>query len=483
MTTAIAVRFPTGRYHATPWGRSVNEAAVEWPPSPWRLLRALYATWRWRAPTLAAAEVEPVLSALVAAPSYRLPRHVEGHTRHYYPDAAFGTDKVFDPFAAVDAAAEVVLRWPVDLDLAGRGVLDQLCDLLPYLGRADSLCQARLLPSEEVTALPVTGWCEPGETGGLDSPAVRVLAPVPPLDLAALVTTTAAVRKAGRTAPVGARWISYPASPSAVRPPLNPVRRSSAARPTAMTFSVDAPALPSHRQAVLYGDALRHAALKRRSEGSTTLSGREIRTAQPGVAEGPVRRDNHRHAHYLFLDSDGDRLLDTAVVWAPEGLAEQDVIALGGLRRLTSGQPGFRAIRVAAVAAGRVETVAPSLVGPAERWRSDTPFAPYRHAGKRSLEDFLANELARELSIRGLPLLVEWRLVKGDWLSYRRRRPTRDPARPEQAPSEGARRRRTTPADEHRAYGVELVFAEPTVGPVALGALSHFGLGLFLPVG
>ncbi len=37
----LELRFPAGRFHATPWGRHVNEGAVEWPPSPWRLMRAL----------------------------------------------------------------------------------------------------------------------------------------------------------------------------------------------------------------------------------------------------------------------------------------------------------------------------------------------------------------------------------------------------------------------------------------------------------
>ena len=50
MPTTIAIRFPLGRYHATPWDRSVNEGAVEWPPSPWRLLRALVASYRNFAP-------------------------------------------------------------------------------------------------------------------------------------------------------------------------------------------------------------------------------------------------------------------------------------------------------------------------------------------------------------------------------------------------------------------------------------------------
>ena len=47
--TVLELRFPAGRYHATPWGRHVNEGAVEWPPSPWRIVRALIATWYLKA--------------------------------------------------------------------------------------------------------------------------------------------------------------------------------------------------------------------------------------------------------------------------------------------------------------------------------------------------------------------------------------------------------------------------------------------------
>ena len=48
----IKLNFPAGRMHATPWGRHVNEGAVEWPPSPWRILRALVATWHLKAMTV-----------------------------------------------------------------------------------------------------------------------------------------------------------------------------------------------------------------------------------------------------------------------------------------------------------------------------------------------------------------------------------------------------------------------------------------------
>jgi CRISPR-associated protein Csb2 len=453
MSTVVALRFPTGRYHATPWGRAVNEAAIEWPPSPWRLLRALYATWQSRASYLDAASVETALAALAQAPSFRLPRHSEAHTRHYYPDADYGTDKVFDPFAALDPAADVVIRWQTSLDEQSRAVVTRLCRLLPYLGRADSLCQARLLTREDAHELPMDGWFDPGDIGTLDRPATRVLAPNPPLDLPALLATTTAVRRGGRTTPPGARWLSYPAAMPARPPALRrvpPVRMTVAGVRFALTGQVR----PSHHHAVLYGHVLRRAAMSHAAD-STRLSGR---------VNDDVRSDGHAHAHFLFIDEDGDGLLDAAVVWAPEGLAETDVEALTRIDRLRFGEPGFRPLRMAVEASGSMPDLLPAAwVGPSLRWRSVTPFAPYRYPKKRQLaSDFLSAEVGRELATRALPAASAVRQTAGSWLNFRRRRTLQDP--------------------ELKGFGLELTFDEPVDGPLALGALSHFGLGLFRPV-
>ncbi len=70
----ISVSFPSGRFHATPWGRHVNEGAPEWPPSPWRFLRALVATWKRKLDDqLSQADVELLLRALIAPPQLLLP--------------------------------------------------------------------------------------------------------------------------------------------------------------------------------------------------------------------------------------------------------------------------------------------------------------------------------------------------------------------------------------------------------------------------
>src|SRR5260221_2417249 len=68
---AIGLRFLSGRFHATPWGRHVNEGAVEWPPAPWRLLRSLIATCKTRLDDLISRnDAEAILRALAEPPAF-----------------------------------------------------------------------------------------------------------------------------------------------------------------------------------------------------------------------------------------------------------------------------------------------------------------------------------------------------------------------------------------------------------------------------
>ena len=82
---AISVRFIAGGYHATPWGRHVNEGAVEWPPSSWRLLRALIASCKQTMPGVPEERMKRLLTSLSTPPDFRLPKGTPTHTRHYMP--------------------------------------------------------------------------------------------------------------------------------------------------------------------------------------------------------------------------------------------------------------------------------------------------------------------------------------------------------------------------------------------------------------
>lgn len=176
----LFLRFPARRYHATPWGHHVNEGLLEWPPSPWRLLRALlsvgYTTglWNGSGPSSEARALIDKLSSTL--PVYSLPPAAGVHTRHFMPlatlkapgaktDASFvlahqvtgspivrgykeDTTLVFDTWAQVDDG-ELAVTWEVELTDAETGMLAQLAERLGYLGRSESWVAARLTGANE----------------------------------------------------------------------------------------------------------------------------------------------------------------------------------------------------------------------------------------------------------------------------------------------------------------------------------------------
>ena len=186
---ALTFGFPADRYHATPWGRNVNEADVAWPPEPWRLLRAMVAAWwrkgdreRWSEDDLAA-----LIDALAETPpAYRLPEGaIHAHTRHYMPQGKIEkgrerTALVFDGFVHLPEGAEIVAAWR-DLNLNGNlfELADDLAEAIGYLGRAESWTECRALGDWTGEAN-----CRVMGAEGAGTP-VRVLAPRSPAAYAA----------------------------------------------------------------------------------------------------------------------------------------------------------------------------------------------------------------------------------------------------------------------------------------------------------
>ena len=178
----LAFRFPAGRYHATPWGRNVNEADVAWPPEPWRILRALVASYwrkgdreRWDKDDLARL-IEALAREL---PVFHLPEGaVHAHTRHYMPirkGKAEGRTLVFDAFLHLPEGAEVVAMWSgISLDDHLLPLARDLAEGIAYLGRAESWTECRVV--SEAARKPN---CVPAESGASGDPRdlVRVLVP------------------------------------------------------------------------------------------------------------------------------------------------------------------------------------------------------------------------------------------------------------------------------------------------------------------
>lgn len=458
MTTTLLLRFPFGRYHANPWARHVNEGAVEIPPSPWRLLRALYAVWQTRVPELDPDAVHALLATLAIPPTFHVPRHAVAHTRHYYPDSRNGTDRTLDTFAVLSPDAELAAQWPGELAANQHATLERLAASMPYLGRADSLCEARVTgswaPTDHETWVPL----DTADSVARESTGTAVLAPQIPLQIETLLARPVDVRRGGLLFPAGSRFVGY--QRTAPVAPL-PVIRPAAPESTAVRFDVLQAAFPPETDTVVFADMLRRAALSklgadRTGRPRTLLGGR--------TATDEKMQDQHQHAHYLPVLR--DRRLFGLVVWVPAGLPDRELEAVTRVRRLSSSWQKERLdIRVSGY--GPVADTAADLAGPARSWQSVTPFVPSRYP-KRSDGGlaYLEREIEAELDHRGLPAPSSIIVVAGrDTREFVRHRPSRPSSRVNRP-----------------ASFLHLTFAEPVAGPIALGHLSHFGLGLFEPV-
>jgi CRISPR-associated protein Csb2 len=494
---AIAFRFPGGRYHATPWGRHVNEADVAWPPEPWRLVRALLAVWHRRlAPQPGdAAELRGLLSALAGeAPHYRLPPAVHSHARHYMRIRAGSGEKptlVFDAFLRLDSTEDLVVLWPgVELAQADALLLDKLLEQLPYLGRAESWVDARRLADwdGEVNCGPAgddgpAGACaEPVEMLLPETPAAyaarrddllaqglpkkrseraAIMATLPEDWLDALAVETSALQAAAWSDPPAARRLLY-ARP---RPDLSAVRprtTTTGVPVRTLRFALYGRPLPRVEDTLRLGELARRAAIGRvgrflgEDRVPALVSGHEL-------ASGPA----HLHAFFLPEDADGDGRIDHLTLHAPTGFEGAALPALESLTRLWTREGSewrllFEGRSTATHAASPLE-------GPARRWVSATPWLRPWHA-KRGFGDL--EQLRRECRSRDLPEPSSCEVLAERTVAGR-------PLRPVQFARFRSRRGLHQPDRQGRFLRLE--FAEALSGPLALGFGCHFGLGLFLP--
>ena len=475
---AIKFTFTANRYHATQWGRHVNEGVLEWPPSPWRMLRGIVATWRRTLPELPSERVEPILGALASEyPKFHLPPASTGHTRHYMPyneGTRERTTLVIDSFVAIEPRLSLFAVWPnLELDSQQRDDLGRILRNMPYLGRAESWVNAELaLEYPEPNSYALDNGMLPGG----DFEVIRTLVPQRHIGLKDLEVETSELRDKGRIDPEGAHWYPYVRKQDCFTSlrtdrPRRAVRDSN---PTVVRFALSGKVLPMAFDTLRWGDVSRDAVMSKYGSQndratSETLSGKD-------ASGKPLK--GHRHAFYLPTDEDGDGRLDHLTVWAPGGLEEKEFQAIVWVRELNRGG-GRDSLQLAYQAHGSVgdfDDVSP-LFGKSKRWRSLTPYVLTRHRKRDS--DSPEEQIAREVKLRpGLPQLVNVILEHN---------PKKRIAPMKQGRSDGFRPfnfftyRQGGGSNAGGAFNFELEFAEEVFGPIALGFACHYGMGLFVP--
>jgi CRISPR-associated protein Csb2 len=216
MSLIISIRFLAGRAHLHPWQTHHSEGRVDWPPSPWRLLRAIVAVagrgltslpapdWFvdpgkkpratkkgsqpvWPPPgycslpdewnrdgcdEIPLSQLTALLAAITTTPAIWLPRTSGGHTRQYFPIHNAGVVRntgsaVFDTFATIAKDQPLLFQWPeVSLDEQHQLDLKLLLGRMTYFGRAESWsrAQAHMTAPDQIDGVVTEGrtqthWC------------------------------------------------------------------------------------------------------------------------------------------------------------------------------------------------------------------------------------------------------------------------------------------------------------------------------------
>jgi CRISPR-associated protein Csb2 len=518
---ALILRFPFGRYHATPWGRHVNEGAVAWPPEPYRVLRALIATWhrkadkmRWDEPAL-----HRLIEALSASnPVYRLPPAVHAHTRHYMPQGKLDggverTSLVFDAFYRVDPREELVVAWP-DLILNPEefALAEHLASLIGYLGRAESIVVARATDVVDGLLLvrPGTpeqvGWARTDILTPLSAAEYAIARPgllaqnrdkpkskgrvafeatVPPTLTEALQVETSQLQAAGWSHPPAGRLVGYARPevgprPSRFRP--RPAPADDPARFPIARFILAGRPLPPLTDAVKIGEVFRRALMAHMREPiPAVLSGRDATGA-------PLRDPAHAHAFFLPEDHDEDGFIDHLLLYARPGLPQVVRRAAEELRALWLGDrlrrdedetdaTGRREWRVALEGFGDPRQFSDSaLLRRSANWLSATPYLRPRHLKGGNLFQETRRMVQDECAHRGWPLPEIQQEGNGPAAGSIIR--TGGQARSVLA-FHRFRSRRGLMQPDRSGLAIRLSFREAIDGPVALGFGCHFGLGVF----
>lgn len=486
----IQFDFTANRYHATQWGRHVNEGVLEWPPSPWRILRAIVATWKRTLSSIPDNRVVPILETLASEPpSYNLPPASTSHTRHYMPyneGRRERTTLVIDSFVAIQPAKPLVAIWQnVELDQNQTDDLNSILRNMPYLGRAESWVDARIISqSPDPNSRPI----ENGAIPNWDIETVRTLVPQTPLQIEDLMVETSKLRRAGRIDPETAQWWLYTRKSNC----FTSFRSQRIARPErgagaqVVRFALSSKVLPLVKDTLRWGDLARKSAMAqfgRQNKGakSPKLSGKDARGK-------PMK--GHQHAFYLPTDEDGDGRLDHLTIWTPGELNVKEFQALVSIATLNLGGAREK-VQLAYQAHGSVRDFVgvSSLFGKSKHWRSLTPYVLTRHIkfrgpkdknGRKRIVDSPEDQIKREVVLRWPhdPDLIKTE-IKG---------PRERIAPMQKGRSSGVRpfdffRYRQSGSTGGGAFNFEIEFEEPVRGrPMALGFACHYGLGLFVPV-
>jgi CRISPR-associated protein Csb2 len=466
---ALSIEFLAGRFHTTPWNSSSRKENLEWPPSPWRLLRAIVTGW------LAESEdieiLQRVLDRLASPPRFLLPPWIIKPARQ--PTSREETAPfVLDTFVAFSRKTTAYVVWDdTSFSHAEFRALQKACSQIGHLGFPESWCA--------VTALSELEDLDPDLilvdlSSRSITPGVPVRRIGPSADMRGIGLLHSLLLPimeiSGRRQPAGSTWLDYTI-------PYQAADIAADARPETLLpanverFALEGPTKklqPPVTDALIVAESMRSAAMK---AYSNIFDGEEA----PGILSGKAPDGNpgfaHKHAYFLPRDLDDDGKIDHIDVYLPHAYSHRTHRALLSVRQLYSRQlPLARNQRYAITNIGQATPEC------ARTWTSITPFVLDRHPHRRIVDgahiyrDTPEEQIRRSLTHHQFPADVAIEISREPIEHQHGTRTRLDMFR--------RVRKNDNPLP---VFGARLTFAEPQIGPIALGRYAHFGLGQFAP--
>ena len=499
--------FPLGRFHATPWRAfAFDDPHGEWPPSPWRLLRAILAR-SFQLSRELPPEKEPKLEQLremmviafcassiswqLPTQSWRGPGIQQYHPSEFkkIPPGAnepgaktYNTTKIKDNFWLIPESSSPLFwifdgdseLWPDEL----LEHLDACLARMTYFGRAESIISiTRVQQHFDISA---NCFLHDSRSAG----AVPVLCPRVDATLNQVACMTNEDGVADATTPPGAEW-KYAERPT-IKKCNTPQRQAKTLPPNSvLQFAIGGRVFPPIKVWLriterFRGAVIRNLVKKLTCDPKATFKDlpHDVRAEYcllTGKDANSERLSGHRHAAF-FLIPDNEGRPTRLVCYRKEPFSSKEQIAmLAASAAPLAWDFSGNSWRLRLVPLPSETPLPPdkNIFGESRIWETLVPYVPplhvYRKNGKAKPGTEVETQILSHLKKLGLPSTESITLQSYgnhvQWMKVHR------PRRSRSGPSN----------DDKRAYRIRIVFSDMIQGPLFLGHSSHFGLGLFIP--
>jgi len=521
MALYLEQKFPLGRFHATRWNQGAfGDRYGEWPPSPWRLLRALACRWfQWSRETgnVDKDQRDELLRALAVYPpefyfsalswngppiKQYLPTNV-AWTDASKKSSAYKKSKVTlneDHFRAVPPDDNIYWVWNYIEDINFE-LLDALLARVLYFGRAESWTQIK-----RIDKLPQNSGahCILEEEYHKDMIPVMSALPGTSLNIDSLLATTENPILKDKTIPPGTIWLyaRIPEPPKTYNPP-----RKNPNYPTnlkLLQFAVGGHVFPLQERWTIVTGRFRGTVLAERFRQITgihniaykELTIKQKESVQLLSGKGVDGRElaNHQHAYFSILPDEYNRP-KRLIVWRDTPFTQDEIAAFMKASQKEIGWDYSTPKWTIRLIPLPFKTAYPSgfIESSSHVWKSLTPFVPplsrhrFRKNGKERPGETPETIIIKLLQKVGLPTptLVETQNTDDKWIVYKpnlssiKRKITWVSVH--QSLHKRLQRKMTKERNVAPGFFLRLTFSEPVSCPLILGESSHFGLGLFVP--